>query len=167
MKFLNINAYIIVAMKGTGFCTSMQDAFKLLLANAARVATVGVISTFLLLLGKLFIVAVSTITMFMFIYNPPDGLPSFFMGDITEVSSPIFPMILTAILSYGVASFFLGVYETAIDTILLCFCEDCKVNKATGTYYMSDELLSFVDGAAKKNAFRHFKDTGSIQDNGV
>lgn len=157
IKFLNINAYIMVAMKGTSFVTSMKDAFQLLIANAARVATVGIISTFLLLLGKLFIVAFSTFCMFLFIRKPPANLPSFMHGDIEEVSSPLFPMFITALLAYAIASFFLGVYETAIDTILLCFCEDCKVNKATGTYYMSDELLSYVDGAAKKNAFRHFK----------
>ena len=99
----------------------------------------------------------------MIMYDPPKDMPSFFMDDLDHVSSPILPMIITAILSYGVASFFLGVYETAIDTILLCFCEDCKINKSTGTYYMSDELLSYVDGTAKKNAFRQYK--GSIQEN--
>lgn len=170
LKFLNGNAYIVVAMKGTSFCSSMKDAFSLLLANAARVATVGIISTFLLFLGKLFIVAFSVSCMFLMIYRPPAGMPSFFMGELENVNSPIFPMCITAILSFAVASFFLGVYETSIDTILLCFCEDCKVNKASGTYYMSDELLSFVDGAAKKNAFRHFKDSkGSLQEaeNGI
>jgi len=35
------------------------------------------------------------------------------------------------------------------------------VNKSTGTYYMSDELLAYIDGAAKKHAFRHY----SKQDN--
>lgn len=99
--------------------------------------------------------------MFLFIYNPPANIPSFVTGDLDDVSSPIFPLLLTALLSFAVASFFLSVYETAIDTILLCFCEDCQVNKTSGTYYMSDELLSFVDGAAKKNAFRQYKVTTS------
>ena len=167
LKFLNANAFIMVAMKGASFCSAMKDAFTLLMANAARVATVGIISTFLLLLGKLFIVAFSVSCMFFMIQSPPSNLPSFFLGDLENITSPIFPMGITAAMSYAVASFFLGVYETAIDTILLCFCEDCKVNKSTGTYYMSDELLTFVDGAAKKNAFRHFKDAKSPRSNDV
>lgn len=55
------------------------------------------------------------------------------------------------------ASFFLDVYGTGIDTILLCFCEDCNVNKGSDKYYMSDELFAYIDGPAKKNAFRVYQ----------
>ncbi|KAF0684105.1 Aste57867_23892 [Aphanomyces stellatus] len=158
MKFLNKNAYIMVAMKGTSFCGAMKESFGLILANAARVATVSVISTFLLLLGKIFITSFSCMMLFLFINNPPTKLPSFFTGDVANISSPVFPLLVCGLLSFTIASFFLDVYETAIDTILLCFCEDCKVNQASGTYYMSDELLAFVDGAAKKHAFAHYKE---------
>ncbi|EQC34036.1 hypothetical protein SDRG_08250 [Saprolegnia diclina VS20] len=157
IKFLNKNAYIIVAMKGDGFCSSMKESFSLLLANAARVATVSVITTFLLFLGKIFITAFSCMMLFLFITNPPKQLPAFFLGDVANINSPVFPLLVCGLLAYGIATMFLNVYETAIDTILLCFCEDCKVNKATGTYYMSDELLAYVDGAAKKHAFAHYQ----------
>ena len=82
-------------MKGKSFCSAVKDAFQLILANAARVATVGIISTFLMLLGKLFIVALSTTVMFAFIYKPPPNLPAFF-GELENVSSPIFPMLVCA-----------------------------------------------------------------------
>ncbi len=146
-------------MKGSSFCPAMKDAFLLLFANAARVATVSLISKFLMLMGKLFITAFSVFMMFLFIYYPPTNVPSFFFGDLKHVTSPIFPMLLTGILGYAVASFFLDVYGTSIDTILLCFCEDCEVNKNTGTFYMSDELLAYIDGPAKKNAFRVYQPT--------
>lgn len=48
-------------------------------------------------------------------------------------------------------------YGTGIDTILLCFCEDCNVNKGTDKYYMSDELFAYIDGPAKRNAFTAFQ----------
>jgi choline transporter-like protein 2/4/5 len=159
LKFLNKNAYIIMSMKGSSFCPSMKDSFSLLFANAARVATVSMISKFLMLLGKLFITAFSVFMMFLFIKYPPSSLPGFFLGDLKHVSSPIFPMLLTGLLGYAVASFFLDIYGTAIDTILLCFCEDCQVNKSSGTYYMSDELLAYIDGPAKKNAFSVYQPT--------
>ncbi|CAK4643204.1 unnamed protein product [Aphanomyces euteiches] len=157
MKFLNKNAYIMVAMKGSSFCSAMKESFELLLANAARVATVSVVSMFLILLGKIFITAFSCMMLFLFISNPPSGLPSFFTDNLDQISSPVFPLLVCGVLSFAIASFFLDVYETTIDTILLCFCEDCSVNKATGTYYMSDELLAYVDGPAKKHAFSHYK----------
>ncbi|KAK1946620.1 Choline transporter-like protein 5 [Phytophthora citrophthora] len=153
LKFLNNNAFIIMAMKGKSFCPSMKDSFSLLLANAARVATVSIIARFLMLLGKIFITGFCMLFMFVFIRYPPSHTPSFFMGDLSSVSSPIFPMLLTGVLSYATASFFLDVYGTGIDTILLCFCEDCNVNKTSEQYYMSDELVAFIEGPAKHNAF--------------
>ncbi len=123
MKFLNKNTYIIVAMKGTSFCSAMKESFQLIFTNAARVATVSIISMFLLFLGKVFITAFSCMMLFLFMTHPPAQLPAFFLGNLDEVSSPVFPLLVCGLLSYGVASMFLGVYETAIDTILLCFCE--------------------------------------------
>jgi choline transporter-like protein 2/4/5 len=160
LKFLNKNAFIVMAMKGRSFCPSMKDSFTLLLANAARVATVSIIARFLMILGKIFITGFCMLFMFVFIRYPPTHLPSFFMGDLASVSSPIFPMLLTGVLSYATASFFLDVYGTGIDTILLCFCEDCNVNKTSEQYYMSDELVAFIEGPAKHNAFNVFKHRG-------
>ncbi|KAE9005250.1 hypothetical protein PF005_g12490 [Phytophthora fragariae] len=157
LKFLNKNAFIVMAMKGRSFCPSMKDSFSLLLANAARVATVSIIARFLMILGKIFITGFCMLFMFVFIRYPPTHLPSFFMGDLASVSSPIFPMLLTGVLSYATASFFLDVYGTGIDTILLCFCEDCSVNKTSEQYYMSDELVAFIEGPAKHNAFNVYQ----------
>ncbi|KAF1773448.1 Thioredoxin-like fold [Phytophthora cactorum] len=161
LKFLNKNAFIIMAMKGRSFCPAMKDSFSLLLANAARVATVSIVSRFLMILGKLFITGFCMLFMFVFIRYPPTHLPSFFMGDLASVSSPIFPMLLTGVLSYATASFFLDIYGTGIDTILLCFCEDCNVNKTSEQYYMSDELVAFIEGPAKHNAFPVYQKQGS------
>lgn len=69
---------------------------------------------------------------------------------------------LTGLLGYATASFFLDVYGTGIDTILLCFCEDCNVNKGSDKYYMSDELFAFIEGPAKKNAFRAFQPSRDV-----
>ena len=44
--------------------------------------------------------------------------------------------------------FFLNIYSMAIDTILLCFCEDKKVNGA-GEVYMSDELARYIGKVGK------------------
>ncbi|RHY10575.1 hypothetical protein DYB36_001753 [Aphanomyces astaci] len=153
MKFLN--KYVMSSC--TSFCSAMKESFGLILANAARVATVSIVSMFLILLGKIFITSFCCMMLFLFLSHPPAGLPSFFTDNLDNLSSPVFPLLVCGLLSFTIASFFLDVYETAIDTILLCFCEDCKVNQASGTYFMSDELLAYVDGAAKKHAFDHFK----------
>ena len=57
-----------------------------------------------------------------------------------KLSSPIMPVICTASLSFFVASVFLNVYEIAIDTILISFCVDKKMNDGSEKkkYYMSN-----------------------------
>ena len=59
MKFINRNAYILTAIKGTNFCKSAKDAFSLITRNCVRVAVIDNVTDFLLFLGKL----VVTITM--------------------------------------------------------------------------------------------------------
>lgn len=46
------NAYIMVAVHGTGYCTSAMHAVKLLVMNALRVVAVNVIGDILIFLGK-------------------------------------------------------------------------------------------------------------------
>uniref|UniRef100_A0A8C6M292 Choline transporter-like protein n=1 Tax=Nothobranchius furzeri TaxID=105023 RepID=A0A8C6M292_NOTFU len=61
LKFLNKNAYIMIAIYGKNFCTSSKDAFSLLMRNILRVATLDCITWFLLFIGKLFIAGVMVI----------------------------------------------------------------------------------------------------------
>lgn len=157
LQFLNKNAFIVIAMTGQSFCPAMKHSFSLLYANAARVATVSIVTRFLMLLGKVFITGFCVLFLFVCLRYPPPQIPSFFMGELASISSPIFPMILTGLLSYATASFFLDVYGMAIDTILLCFCEECNVIKPSDHFYMSDELVAYIEGPAKHNAFAMYK----------
>ncbi len=45
--------------------------------------------------------------------------------------SPIFPIALSILIGFVVAQIFFAVYEMAIDTILLAFCEDCEIHNGT------------------------------------
>ena len=48
------------------------------------------------------------------------------MPSCSYVNNVWIPVVLTFLLSFGVAEAFLHVYDLAIATILLCFCEDYK-----------------------------------------
>eukprot|EP01112_Ceratiomyxa_fruticulosa_P007124 TRINITY_DN183_c0_g1_i1.p1 TRINITY_DN183_c0_g1~~TRINITY_DN183_c0_g1_i1.p1 ORF type:complete len:709 (+),score=136.87 TRINITY_DN183_c0_g1_i1:277-2403(+) len=137
IKFLNKNAYIMVAMYGYSFCGGARRAFGLILKNILRVAAINWVSSFLTFLSKLFICAVTTIASFLVIRM--DKTISFYA----------IPVILIAIISYAVATGFFAVYDMAIDTILLCFCEDSDKNdgSAEKPYFMSEGLGKFVNHA--------------------
>lgn len=52
-----------------------------------------------------------------------------------------------ALVSFLIATTCMNIFQIAIDTMLLCFCEDCKSNDGSKErpYYMTDSLLDFVD----------------------
>ena len=61
-------------------------------------------------------------------------------------------------MSYSIAYLVLGVYDMTIDTILLCACEDEKLNSsAPGGLYASKELSEHLDHAATKSFASHKK----------
>ena len=59
------------------------------------------------------------------------------------------PVGLVALFAYLTAHCLLSVYEMVIDTLLLCFCEDSRVNDGTPgrEYFMHKSLMvSFFSG---------------------
>ncbi|CAK6962915.1 choline transporter-like protein 2 isoform X3 [Scomber scombrus] len=138
IKFLNRNAYIMIAIYGKSFCTSARDAFFLLMRNIIRVAVLDKVTDFLLFLGKLLIVGIVGIFSFFF-----------FSGRIraVEQATPSLnyywvPIMTVVVGSYLIAHGFFSVYAMCVDTLFLCFCEDLERNDGSPErpYYMSPEL---------------------------
>eukprot|EP00735_Rhodelphis_limneticus_P000850 TRINITY_DN1137_c0_g1::TRINITY_DN1137_c0_g1_i1::g.17256::m.17256 TRINITY_DN1137_c0_g1::TRINITY_DN1137_c0_g1_i1::g.17256 ORF type:complete len:759 (-),score=172.72,sp/B0JZD0/CTL5_XENTR/28.89/7e-83,Choline_transpo/PF04515.7/85,Choline_transpo/PF04515.7/75,Choline_transpo/PF04515.7/2.5e-101,TMEM192/PF14802.1/4.3e+02,TMEM192/PF14802.1/0.061,DUF1289/PF06945.8/0.25 TRINITY_DN1137_c0_g1_i1:232-2508(-) len=140
IKFINRNAYIIIAIKGTSFCSAAREAFFLILENIMQVAAVNVISSFLLALGKLFIAFSAAILAFLYI----DGNSAYDAGGSKELNSPILPVILTFLLALLVAYGFMSVYNMAIDTILLSFCLDRKLHGGPPNTYAPESLAKYL-----------------------
>uniref|UniRef100_G3PE81 Choline transporter-like protein n=1 Tax=Gasterosteus aculeatus aculeatus TaxID=481459 RepID=G3PE81_GASAC len=138
IKFVNTNAYIMIAIYGKSFCTSSKDAFHLLLRNVLRVYVLDRVTDFLLFLGKLLITgSVGVIAFFVFTHRIPilqEGVPSL---NYTWV-----PLLTVIFGSYVIAHGFLNVYAMCVDTLFLCFCEDLERNDGSPSrpYYMSPGL---------------------------
>ncbi|KDO34592.1 hypothetical protein SPRG_00655 [Saprolegnia parasitica CBS 223.65] len=154
IKFISKNAYILVAMKGRSFCSSTKEAFMLIFANMAQVAMT---STIVNLVAFVAVVAISVgCGLGLFLYLDHDA--AFATGGSNELNSLFPPCIIGGILAWFVGSSFIGVYEMCVDTILLCFCEDRRINKDGGQYYMSAELQAFVEKNTKKKVKKHTAD---------
>lgn len=105
MKFINRNAYVIVAIKGYTYCGSALRAVKLIVNNFARLAAVNIIGDALIFLGKLTVVVACGCIAFVM-----TGIDRF--SDPTSdnyLSSPVVPVILTCLAAYVVASIFFSV----------------------------------------------------------
>ncbi|KAK2919373.1 choline transporter-like protein 2 isoform X1 [Channa argus] len=138
IKFLNRNAYIMIAVYGKNFCTSARDAFFLLMRNIVRVAVLDKVTDFLLFLGKLLIVGIVGIFSFFF-----------FSGRIKAVENAApslnyywVPILTVVVGSYLIAHGFFSVYGMCVDTLFLCFCEDLERNDGSSErpYFMSPKL---------------------------
>ncbi|XP_051243261.1 choline transporter-like protein 2 isoform X2 [Dicentrarchus labrax] len=138
IKFINRNAYIMVAIYGKNFCTSARDAFFLLMRNMIRVAVLDKVTDFLLFLGKLLIVGLVGIFAFFFF----SGRVKAFENTAPNLHYYWVPIITLVIGSYLIAHGFFSVYAMCVDTLFLCFCEDLERNdgSATRPYYMSSTL---------------------------
>ncbi|XP_029996093.1 choline transporter-like protein 2 isoform X2 [Sphaeramia orbicularis] len=138
IKFLNRNAYIMVAIYGKNFCTSARDAFFLLLRNMIRVAVLDKVTDFLLFLGKLLIVGLVGVFAFFFF----SGRVRAFENTAPSLHYYWVPILTVVIGSYLIAHGFFSVYAMCVDTLFLCFCEDLERNdgSAARPYFMSSSL---------------------------
>nr|XP_012646089.2 choline transporter-like protein 2 isoform X1 [Microcebus murinus] len=142
IKFLNRNAYIMIAIYGTNFCTSAKNAFFLLMRNIIRVAVLDKVTDFLFLLGKLLIVgSVGILAFFFFTHR---------IRIVQDTAPPLnyywVPILTVIIGSYLIAHGFFSVYGMCVDTLFLCFCEDLERNDGSQErpYFMSPELRDIL-----------------------
>lgn len=127
------NALIWVAVYGDAFCPAVCSSFKLIWSNLMRVAVITFFSSIVTNLGKIMI-PLMTMGVCGFILVEMDPYK-------TELQSPLLPLIVIGIISFAVAMLFLTVYDTAIDTVFVCFLIDEKQNKDSGKPMLADEGL--------------------------
>ncbi|XP_051572286.1 choline transporter-like protein 2 isoform X1 [Myxocyprinus asiaticus] len=150
IKFLNRNAYIMVAIYGKNFCRSARDAFFLLMRNVVRVVVLDKVTDFILFLGKLLIVGLVGIFAFFFFSGHTDA----FKGATPSLHYYWVPILTVLVGSYLIAHGFFSVYAMCVDTLFLCFLEDLERNDGSPErpYLMSDNLLTVLK---KKNLAKY------------
>ncbi|XP_076281785.1 choline transporter-like protein 1 isoform X2 [Lasioglossum baleicum] len=138
LKFLTRNAYIETAIYGCNFCTGGRKAFHALSSNILRVAAINSVGDFVLFLGKVLVVTL-TIVSGIYLMQKKEGL-----------HHPWVPIVVAGLFAFLVAHCFISIYEMVIDTIFICFCEDCEKNDGIGRpYFMSRGLMEFVENSKK------------------
>uniref|UniRef100_A0A4D5RA77 Choline transporter-like protein n=1 Tax=Scolopendra viridis TaxID=118503 RepID=A0A4D5RA77_SCOVI len=148
IKFINRNAYIMIAIYGKNFCVSAKNAFFLLMRNIARVVVLDKVTDFLLFIGKMTVVAGVGVLSFVYFNG---AIPVDYIKDHTPaLNYPVVPVLVIIVGSYAIASCFFSVYSMAVDTLFLCFLEDCEMNDGSQEkpYRMSKNLMKIL---GKKN----------------
>jgi len=148
MEYISRMAYIVTACKGNMFCTAAMESFGFIFKHMGQHAIVGYVTVFLMVLGQLFILCGTVAICFIL------------AGTNSDISSPYVLLIVCGLIAYIVACLFLGVLDTAIDTIMVCFCWEQDANGAMENeegermIYGTNDLIQYIDGA-KKMADEH------------
>ncbi|XP_029931336.1 choline transporter-like protein 5-A [Myripristis murdjan] len=138
IRYMNRNAYIMVAIYGKNFCTSAQEAFFLLMRNVVRVAVLDRVTDFLLFLGKVLIAGgVGIVAFFFFTRKIP-----VIQEEVPTLNNYWVPLLTVVAGSYLIAHGFFSVYAMCVDTLFLCFCDDLERNDGGSEkpFLMSPEL---------------------------
>ncbi|ENN75884.1 choline transporter-like 1 [Dendroctonus ponderosae] len=111
IRYLNHNAYTVIAIDGSNFCKAAGTAFEVLTSHALQVATINSLGDFILFLGKCFVTAVTGVVgLALFRRNP-------------QLSFYAAPTLLVCIFAFFVAHCVLSLYEMVLDTVYLCMCQ--------------------------------------------
>lgn len=141
IRFLGHLAYIETAIYGTAFCRSLLKAFVRLVKNVIRFAFVTLFSKLVLFLGKIGVIIASVWWCILWMQFTPDR------PNNVSASIPIAPLVLAGVAGTVISFAIMGVYETAIDTIMVCFLEDEAENDDKGQItFASGELKQFMKG---------------------
>ncbi|XP_012942174.1 choline transporter-like protein 2 [Aplysia californica] len=148
LKFLNKNAYIMIAIRGKNFCFSAKDAFMLIMRNIVRVVVLDKVTDFLIFLSKALVTGIVFVLSFFWF----KGSVTYFDEYVSrpELNYYLTPVIILTLATYLLASAFFSVYSMAVDTLFLCFLEDLEMNDGSvqKPYFMSKGLMKVL---GKKN----------------
>ncbi|CAB3236909.1 unnamed protein product [Arctia plantaginis] len=148
LKFISKNAYIMCAVYGYNFCKSAREAFSLLMRNIVRTVVLDKVTDFIFFLSKLLIsIGVGVATYYL--------LESKFLHNITKMQMLHYnyiPATILSIATYLICTIYFKVYEMAVDTLFLCFLEDCERNDGSPEkpYFMSKNLMRILGKKNKK-----------------
>jgi len=137
VRYLSRNAYVLMMVEGTPFCTSAVEAFSLLTKHMVKVALVRSIGAAFLLLGKLFVAAASAGTGALLLLTHEAYAERLFS---------IVPAVVAIFVgAWLVVSSFMSVYNMAMDTIFLSFTLDLERARHGAPPHCDPSLQALID----------------------
>jgi hypothetical protein len=133
VQLVDQTAYVVTCIEGTGFCASAGTGVQLVYHNVARVGTAAVVVDAVLYLVKFSITGVNA----LLAWGLMTRVDYFKVDDGAKLPG----LILVAIITYMTSCFFVGVFHTVVDAVLLCFLVDERDNNGKERpFYMPPAL---------------------------
>lgn len=104
VRYLNHNAYTVIAIESINFCPAAGVAWNALMSNALQVATINGVGDFVLFLGKLFVSIVCALVGVLVLKSRE------------EVNFYVVPVVLIGLFAFFIAHVILSLYEVSVLT---------------------------------------------------
>jgi hypothetical protein len=139
-EFINKNAYISMAITGSGFCSSAMRALEVIGKKVGAIFVLAQASYFFQILGILVITALSGLVAHLCTQLPvfTDPTSSQFLPN------PIIVVVVSCVVAFAMAKIFMDVLDMVSATLVFCFAIDGNPNR-------SPEAVKFAVGEVEKN----------------
>jgi len=124
--YINSSAYAYMAVSGESFCVSAWHCFLLQIKHLMKFAFANMIARVFIFIGK---VGLTVANVFSLIF-----IMKTITEDSKEVSSVIGPCVVVGLFTYFAASMFLGLFDTAVLSLMTSLAVDMDMNGGEGQY---------------------------------
>eukprot|EP01061_Rhynchopus_euleeides_P012834 TRINITY_DN2259_c0_g1_i1.p1 TRINITY_DN2259_c0_g1~~TRINITY_DN2259_c0_g1_i1.p1 ORF type:complete len:703 (+),score=297.14 TRINITY_DN2259_c0_g1_i1:49-2157(+) len=143
LQYISRNAYIMTAIEGSGFWCSCCKVVGVLLGAISYLAPLIIVSDVVFFVGKLFLVSGTVAAGYFMLYDQ-DLAP--------DVDDGILVLVVIGIIAYVVASLFMSVYESAIDSMFVLVFHETRQPKDPSLYFCPQDVFQSVTGKSKTQA---------------
>jgi hypothetical protein len=136
---INKNGITITAIYGWPFCASSMKGIELVFKNVVRASALDMVSGYLIGIGQITIVAFNcaiTVMICKIVYG-------------NDVSSFLGILLVTVIITYAVSQPYLCLFDTAVNSIFICFLIDEERNGGSGLMKASSRLKRIINEDCK------------------
>ncbi|CAF1609956.1 unnamed protein product [Didymodactylos carnosus] len=144
IKFLNKNAYVLIAARGYGFCKATRKVFGYMLSNCLRFFVITQLTELILICGTITICSLNAFLFYRYLI---------YTNQLNQLIIPWAPMVVLIALNYLIISICFSTFDMAVKTIFICFLEDLDINDGTveRPYVMNNDLLNLIGKANALN----------------
>eukprot|EP01062_Namystynia_karyoxenos_P042818 TRINITY_DN3134_c2_g1_i1.p1 TRINITY_DN3134_c2_g1~~TRINITY_DN3134_c2_g1_i1.p1 ORF type:complete len:809 (+),score=256.33 TRINITY_DN3134_c2_g1_i1:115-2427(+) len=139
LRYITKNAYVIMAVQGSGFWCACCDLMAILLDNVGLFAMTAVISEIVFFVGKLLVTIGNCIIAYLLLEGE--------YGD--DVQSGLLIIIIVGVGTYIIACLFIHVYGTCIDAMLILTARELRMGEAADTIACPGGVFKIVTGRKK------------------
>lgn len=138
-----------LAIYGKSFCTSSKLAFFAIAHNLAQVATVTFLGDIIVRFGQLLVTLLSGLVAWYWLALDPQ----FSFGGENELDSFVVPVVVVMLFAWIIAGEILTIYDVAVDTILLSWCQDKKLFALRGKKHKHQKTYESMEKFVSKHGF--------------